>query len=229
MSKKSKEKAKKVISERTAVKAIITSYVCYGLLIFFMFNLLKNSVSSAILANIEQNLPKLGYIVPTMFGIMTICLIHILCRICTLDVFKKCKLDKEKEKYVNRNLKIFFVVIILFSIFYSFISLSIAVNMDLQSVNLSSVQYGQVFSPLFTKELTNEMIKDFNNFKDYAFKDTFISEIFFIIGFISLASFQRKMIETYNDSEKEENEMVEENKEQEIQKVPETVTEAEQA
>ena len=47
MSKKSKEKAKKVISERTAVKAIITSYVCYGLLIFFMFNLLKNSVSSA--------------------------------------------------------------------------------------------------------------------------------------------------------------------------------------
>lgn len=228
MSKKSKEKAKKVISERTAVKAIITSYVCYGLLIFFMFNLLKNSVSSAILANIEQNLPKLGYIVPTLFGIITICLIHILCRICTLDVFKKCKLDKEKEKYVNRNLKIFFVVIILFSIFYSFISLSIAVNMDLQSVNLSSVQYGQVFSPLFTKELTNEMIKDFNNFKDYAFKDTFISEIFFIVGFISLASFQRKMIETYNQPE-EESETVEENKEQEMPKVPETVTEAEQA
>ena len=56
-----------------------------------------------------------------------------------------------------------------------------------------------------------------------------ISEIFFIVGFISLASFQRKMIETYNDSEKEENEIVEENKEQEMQKVPETVTEAEQA
>ena len=226
MSKKSKENVKNVISERTTVKAIITSYVCYGILIFFMFNLLKNAVSSAILANIEQNLPKLGYIVPIMFGIITVCLIHILCRISTLDVFKKCKLDKEKEKYVNRNLKVFFVVIILFSIFYSFISLSIAVNMDLQSVNLSSVQYGQVFSPLFTEELTNEMIKDFNNFKDYAFKDTFISEIFFIIGFISLASFQRKMIETYNKSE--ENETVEENKEQEMPKVPETVTEAEQ-
>ena len=70
------------------------------------------------------------------------------------------------------------------------------------------------------------MIKDFNNFKDYAFKDTFISEIFFIIGFISLASFQRKMIETYNKSE--ENETVDENKEQEMPKVPETVTEAEQ-
>lgn len=229
MSKKSNEKVKKVISERTAVKAIITSYVCYGLLIFFIFNLLKNSVSSAILANIEQNLPKLGYIVPTLFGIITVCLIHILCRICTLDVFKKCKLDKEKEKYVNRNLKVFFVVIILFSIFYSFISLSIAVNIDLQSVNLSSVQYGQVFSPLFTEELTNEMIKDFNNFKDYAFKDTFISEIFFIVGFISLSSFQRKMIETYNENENEENKTVEENKEQEVQKVPETVTEAEQA
>ena len=226
MSKKSKGNVKKVISERTTVKAIITSYVCYGILIFFMFNLLKNAVSSAILANIEQNLPKLGYIVPIMFGIITVCLIHILCRISTLDVFKKCKLDKEKEKYVNRNLKVFFVVIILFSIFYSFISLSIAVNMDLQSVNLSSVQYGQVFSPLFTEELTNEMIKDFNNFKDYAFKDTFISEIFFIIGFISLASFQRKMIETYNKSE--ENETVDENKEQEMPKVPETVTEAEQ-
>lgn len=226
MSKKSKENVKKVISERTTVKAIITSYVCYGILIFFMFNLLKNAVSSAILANIEQNLPKLGYIVPIMFGIITVCLIHILCRISTLDVFKKCKLDKEKEKYVNRNLKVFFVVIILFSIFYSFISLSIAVNMDLQSVNLSSVQYGQVFSPLFTEELTNEMIKDFNNFKDYAFKDTFISEIFFIIGFISLASFQRKIIETYNKSE--ENETVDENKEQEMPKVPETVTEAEQ-
>ena len=226
MSKKSKENVKKVISERTTVKAIITSYVCYGILIFFMFNLLKNAVSSAILANIEQNLPKLGYIVPIMFGIITVCLIHILCRISTLDVFKKCKLDKEKEKYVNRNLKVFFVVIILFSIFYSFISLSIAVNMDLQSVNLSSVQYGQVFSPLFTEELTNEMIKDFNNFKDYAFKDTFISEIFFIVGFISLASFQRKMIETYNKSE--ENETVDENKEQEMPKVPETVTEAEQ-
>ena len=37
------------------------------------------------------------------------------------------------------------------------------------------------------------------------------------------------MIETYNDSEKEENEIIEENKEQEMSKVPETVTEAEQA
>ena len=146
MSKKSKENVKKVISERTTVKAIITSYVCYGILIFFMFNLLKNAVSSAILANIEQNLPKLGYIVPIMFGIITVCLIHILCRISTLDVFKKCKLDKEKEKYVNRNLKVFFVVIILFSIFYSFISLSIADDNDSSILSKSANQVVFSFS-----------------------------------------------------------------------------------
>ena len=37
-----------------------------------------------------------------------------------------------------------------------------------------------------------------SSIKVYAFKDAFISEAFFIIGFISLSSFQRNMIETYN-------------------------------
>ena len=198
MSTVTKEKTRKEISERTAIKAIITSYVCYGLITFFIYNLLKSAVSSAIINNIHNNISILGYVVPAMFGILSVCLIHILCRLSTIDVFKKCSMDTSKTDYVMRNLKIFFVVIILTSIVYSFISLNMSLNLDSQSIQLSSLQYSQVFSIEHTKQLEQEMQTEFNNFRDYAFKDAFISEIFFIIGFISLSSFQRKMLETYN-------------------------------
>ena len=189
---------RKEISERTTIKAIITSYVCYGLITFFLYNLLKSSISSALISSINNNLPILGYVVPTMFGIITLCIIHLLCRFSTFDVFKNCKMDTDKTDYVMKNLKIFFVIVILASIFYSFTSLFISVNLDSQSVQMSTMEYSKIFSPEHSKLLIDEMINDFNKFRDYAFKDAFISEIFFIIGFISLSSFQRKMIETYN-------------------------------
>ncbi len=188
----------KEISGRTAIKAIITSYVCYGLITFFLYNLLKSSISSALISNINNNLSVLAYVVPTMFGIITLCLIHILCRFSTIDVFKKCTMDISKTDYVMKNLKIFFVIVILVSIFYSFTSLFISVNLDSQSVQISTMEYTKIFSPEHSKLLVDEMVNNFNKFRDYAFKDAFISEVFFIVGFISLSSFQRKMIETYN-------------------------------
>ena len=228
-------KEKKTITEKTAIKAIITSYVCYGLLTFFMFNLIKSSVSSAILRYITLNLSALGYLIPTIFGILSLCIIHLLCRISTIDVFKKCSMDTSKTSYVMKNLKIFFVIVILFSIFYSFITLAISINLDLQAVNISSMQYRQVFSTKHTQLLTEEMIENFNNFRDYAFKDTFISEAFFVVGFISLSSFQRKMLETYNGKEPKSIEKInkkstkkESKKEEKTEPVVETVTEAEE-
>ena len=180
----------KEISGRTAIKAIITSYVCYGLITFFLYNLLKSSISSALISNINNNLSVLAYVVPTMFGIITLCLIHILCRFSTMDI--------SKTDYVMKNLKIFFIIVILVSIFYSFTSLFISVNLDSQSVQISTMEYTKIFSPEHSKLLVDEMVNNFNKFRDYAFKDAFISEVFFIVGFISLSSFQRKMIETYN-------------------------------
>ena len=72
MSEVTEVKTKKQIPERTAIKAIITSYVCYGLITFFIYNLLKSSISSLLVQSIEKNLPVLGYIIPTMFGIITL-------------------------------------------------------------------------------------------------------------------------------------------------------------
>lgn len=198
MSKVTNEKTRKEISERTAIKAIITSYVCYGIITFFIYNLIKNAVSSAILENIHNNIDALGYIIPTMFGIISLVIIHILCRLSTVDVFKKCSMDTSKTDYVMKNLKIFFVVIILVSIFYSFTSLFVSLNYDSQSVQILTMQYNKIFSSEHSQELVNEMIDNFNTFRNYAFKDSFISEAFFIVGFISLSSFQRKMLETYN-------------------------------
>lgn len=194
-------KEKKQIAERVAIKGIVTGYVGYGLIFFFIFNLLKSSVSSAILANIENNLAVLGYVIPAIFGIITVVLIHFLCRLSTVDLFRKCKMDASKTKYVVKNLKIFFVLTIIFSIFYTFTALYISLQLDVQSIAMSKSQYLQVFTPAFANKLTNEMLADYNNFKDYAFKDAFISEIFFVIGIISLSSFQRKMIEEYNGEE----------------------------
>lgn len=198
MSEVTEVKTKKQIPERTAIKAIITSYVCYGLITFFIYNLLKSSISSLLVQSIEKNLPVLGYIIPTMFGIITLVIIHLLCRISTFDVFKKCSMDASKTDYVMKNLKIFFVIVILASMFYSFTALYISINLDSQSVQISTLEYSRIFSSEHSKLLVDDMINDFNNFRDYAFKDAFISEAFFIIGFISLSSFQRNMIETYN-------------------------------
>ena len=115
---------------------------------------LPKNISYLVLDNTNftnNNLSVLAYVVPTMFGIITLCLIHILCRFSTIDVFKKCTMDISKTDYVMKNLKIFFVVVILVSIFYSFTSLFISVNLDSQSVQISTMEYTKIFSPEHSK------------------------------------------------------------------------------
>ena len=204
MGKHNKEKVKKEISEKVAVKAIITSYICYGFIFFFIYNILKNTVSTSILENIQKNLNQLGYLIPVLFGILTLFIIHLLCRLSTVDVFRKCTMDPKKTKYVMQNLKVFFVGLILVSLVYTYVSLYVSINIDSQSVLMSTMQYSKVFSPGFTTKLSQEMLTNFNNFRDYAFKDAFISEVFFVVAIISLSSFQRKMLDVYNTFDAEE-------------------------
>ena len=191
---------KKEISEKVAVKAIITSYVCYGLILFFLCNLLKNLIQTAVLSSnlTIVTINKLGFLLPAIFGIIISFLIHILSRVCVLDVFRKCKINPEKVDNIVKSLRIFFVLIMLGSIVYSLFTLYIVLNQDTVAMKLVILENKNIFSPKHITQITQSMIEKFVKFRSYAYKDAFISEIFIIGSFLSISSMQKKLINEYN-------------------------------
>ena len=191
---------KKEISEKVAIKAIITSYVCYGLILFFLCNILKNIIQTAVLSSnlTIVTVNKLGFLLPAIFGILISFLIHILSRVCVLDVFRKCKVNPDKINYIVRNLRVFFIIIMFGSILYSFLTLYIVLNQDTTAMQLAIIENKNIFSPQHITNLTTVMIQNFVKFRSYAYKDAFISEIFIIGSFLSIGSMQKKLITEYN-------------------------------
>lgn len=83
---------KKEISARTTVKAIITGFVSYGIIINFLC-LLIIAIGNYFLKNVPGSTARGLYItLPLMAVIIIYFIIHIICRLSTYDVFKNVRL-----------------------------------------------------------------------------------------------------------------------------------------
>lgn len=190
---------KKEISARTTVKAIITGFVSYGIIINFLC-LLIIAIGNYFLKNVPGSTARGLYItLPLMAVIIIYFIIHIICRLSTYDVFKKCKTNPDNYKNIIKYINIFFIVCIFLSIILFLGLLNLNLQYQAKSIDYAVLKYNEIFSVEHTNQLKEEMLSTFNNSKENLTTSTIILELGFSISFLSLIPYQRKMILKYND------------------------------
>lgn len=192
---KKKVVEKQEINVKTSVKAIITGFVAYGIICAFICFFL--SVVIDILLT-EFNNFKLAILVPIAGSIFLYYIIHGLCRISTYDVFKKCKTNPDNIDSISKKMNLFFIFCIIFILIISIIFLVFKLDSLYTQVEISKLQYDQVFSKDFSNQLISEELEKYNSEKTYTIISTIIIELGLFISILSLIPFQKKMIKEYN-------------------------------
>ena len=190
---------KKEITARTTVKAIITGFVSYGIIFNFVF-LLIIAIGNYFLKDIAGSTARGLYVtLPLMAGIIIYLTIHVLCKLSTYDVFKKCKTNPSNYKKIVKYLNIFFIACIALSIILFLSLLALNLKYQIQSIDYAVLQYHEIFSNEHTQELETEMINKFNISKENLVVSTILLELSVAISFLSLIPYQRKVIVKYNE------------------------------
>ncbi len=192
---------KKEISSRTTVKAIITGFVSYGIITIFVC-LLIFAVGNYYLSQFPNtSAEKLYILLPLIADIFLFFTIRGICRLSTYDVLKKCKTNPENYKTIIKSLTIFFVMCIILSIVLFLSLLHLNLEYQLKSIELASIQYKEVFSEAHIKILRSEMNTIYEASKGNLTRSTIILVSGLSLSFLSLISYQRKMILEYNKFE----------------------------
>lgn len=190
---------KKEISVRTSVKAIITGFVAYGIILLFLC-LLASLFSGAIINSIENiNKPLIFTIITVIETIILFFLIRTLCKLSTFDVFKKCTTNPENVDPISKKLTVFFIICAIFFVFVSIFFSIIRNNNEYKSIEIVKMQYSQVFSDDFTEQLTNNILKEFEQEKQISLISTIIVDLGLVISFISLIPYQKEILKKYTN------------------------------
>lgn len=190
---------KKEISVRTSVKAIITGFVAYGIILLFLC-LLASLFSGAIINSIENiNKSLIFTIVTVIETIILFFLIRTLCKLSTFDVFKKCTTNPENVDQISKKLTVFFIICAIFFVFVSIFFSIIRNNNEYKSIEIVKMQYSQVFSDDFTEQLTNNILKEFEQEKQISLISTIIVDLGLVISFISLIPYQKEILKKYTN------------------------------
>ena len=192
---------RKEINAKTTVKAIITGFVSYGIITIFIC-LLIFAIGNYVLSQFTSKSAQGLYVtLPLIASIFLYFIIHLICRISTYDVLKKCKVNPNNYKWIIKSLNIFFIICIVLSIILFLSLLYLNLKYQLKSIELASVQYREVFSENHIKILQSEMNSIYELSKSNLTTSTVILVIGLSISFLSLIPYQRKMILEYNKYE----------------------------
>ncbi len=190
---------KKEISARTTVKAIITGFVSYGIIVIFI-SLIIFTIGNYFFEQLSNSTSRGLYItVPLMAVIFLYFIIHGICRISTYDVFKKCNTNPNNYRTIIKALNTFFIICIILSIVIFLSLLYLNLEFQVKSMELATLKYKEVFSENYVKILTSQMNEIFNNSKINLTISTTILVLGIAISILSLIPYQRKMILKYNE------------------------------
>lgn len=198
-----KNTEKKHISEKTAVKAIITGFVSYGILISFIFSLIA-ILFIYLSNNIEtSNELLLKFCTSLFIAILIYIFIHLICKLSTIDLLKKCKFEKEKESFVCKKLNLFYLLCALFFILVILSSLYVRFSNQLYQINISYQKNLNDFSNTdfafdFANAYKEEALEEFYYNRKMTLLVSVIIEIGIVYSFISLIPYQKKMLDIYN-------------------------------
>ena len=190
---------KKEITAKTTIKAIITGFVSYGILVIFIC-LVLFAIGNYFFEKLSASTSRGLYItLPLIAIIFLYFIIHGICRLSTYDVFKKCKTNPENYKKIVKTLNIFFIICIILSVVLFLSLLYLNLEFQLKSIQLAELKYKEVFSEEHIKLLKSEMMDVYNNSKINLTISTVILEIGISISILSLIPYQRKMLLKYNE------------------------------
>ncbi len=190
---------KKEITARTTVKAIITGFVSYGIILIFI-SLLIYALIENFLSNFSGTSTRGLYItIPLIASILIFLALHLICKLSTYDVFKKCKTKVENYKSINKFMNIFFIVCIVLAVAVFAELLFLNLDFQLKSIDYTLMQYNNVFTEQHIELLHEQMNTQFENSKTNLTISTTILSLGIATSFLALISYQRKMIKKYNE------------------------------
>ena len=190
---------KKIIPAKTVVKALITGFVSYGIVLGFLLFVIAILFTAGISSLPNVNYKVLSISLPLLFAFVLYFVIHSVCRLGTADLFKKCKTETGNLSSVTPKMNLFFLVCIIIAVIVSNCLLILKLSNERKSIDIASEQYSTVFSDDFTHNLTSEMLADYNETKNQTLVSAVIIELSLVVSFFSLIPYQKKMISLYND------------------------------
>ncbi len=190
---------KKDISAKTATKALINGFVAYGVLVVFLFIILIILISYSINNHMDTiNFDVLKYSLPGFGAFVVFFLIHAICRLSTFDLFKDCKIEKDKVETVSNRMNLFFIFLIGVSVVTIIFFLSIKFNNEKLNIEeLKSMYYSQ-YNEDFAQYLTLDLLQKYQINKTNTLIQTIILECGLLLGIFSLIPAQKRLIEKYN-------------------------------
>ena len=199
----SEKVVKKQISEKTVIKAIIKGFIAYGVLFAFIFLFL--SVIINYIGNFvkKENILIWNILISLISCIIIYTSLHLICKLSNFDLFKNCKLDKEKNTYVCHKLNVFyilcivfFVILILTNFFVKFTNQKNEIYLSYHKYlnDLSNVKNGEALA----NNYLSEMKEEYDSNKKNVLIISVIIELGIVYSFISLIDYQKTLIETLN-------------------------------
>lgn len=190
---------KKEITLGTTVKAVITGYVSYGILVGFIVFAISIFINwcLSILPNVNERV--IAITIPLLSIFFLYAIVRGVCKLSIHDVFKKCKTNPENLTKVTSRLNLFVMILIAVFVVGSIGILMINFNNQEQCIIVSSYQYKAIHSPEFAAQLTNEMMNQYAEEKTNAIISTVIIELGMVISLFSVIPLQKKLIEKENE------------------------------
>lgn len=190
---------KKEISLATTVKAIITGYTCYGILVGFIVFGIAIFINWCLnlLTNVDEKV--IAVTIPLLSVFFLYFIVRGVCSISIHDVFKKCKTNPEHLPKVFSRLNLFIMIAVVVFVVCSIGILMMNFHSQEQSIIVSSYQYQAIHSQEFAEQLSNEMRTDFEESKMNAIISTSIIELGMVVSLFSVIPLQKKLIEKENE------------------------------
>lgn len=190
---------KKEISLATTVKAVITGYVAYGILIGFIVYIVGVLVNWCLSTLPNVNMKVVSISVPLLASFFLYFIIRGICKLSIHDVFKKCKTNPENLPKAITRLNLFVIIAIVIYIMATISIMMINFSNEQKSIIVSSYQYKTIHSEEFAASLTNEMLKQFEEEKNNTIISTIILELGMTVSLFSVIPLQKKLITEENE------------------------------
>ncbi len=181
---------------KNILKATITLFLSYGILIGFIFIVLILTIKYALE---DMTSTPLSITLSLITGILLFYLLRFVCKSSTIESFKKAKLSEENQTRFLQKMNLLFTICIIISILiclsYLFIN-----NMLFSNAIAQAYQKYEFISSEFTNDVILRINEEYQSSLAGRVLSTVIIELSLVISFFSLIPYQKKMLEKYNKS-----------------------------
>lgn len=181
-------------SYKTFLKNTIIKFLCYGILIGFIF-LLVIFFAKHTLFN-TPNL-ALSIVLSLICGIMIGILLRFICKSSIIESFQKDKLDSENAKLFLQKMNWFFIACAVFSIIVCLGYLVLDNFIFTSAIDNAYEQYDFISSEFANRVVIN-ILNTYNKTFLSKVLNTFIIQISLVISFFSLMPYSEKLLKKYN-------------------------------